>query len=65
MGVQGVPFFIVDQAWAVSGAQPPAAWVQAIQEKIRRPRQLRREGRRATPSSFETGLAALLRMRAA
>jgi predicted DsbA family dithiol-disulfide isomerase len=34
MGVQGVPFFIVDQAWAVSGAQPPAAWVQAIQEKI-------------------------------
>jgi predicted DsbA family dithiol-disulfide isomerase len=34
MGVQGVPFFIVDQAWAVSGAQPPAAWIAAIHEQM-------------------------------
>jgi predicted DsbA family dithiol-disulfide isomerase len=34
IGVQGVPFFIVDQAWAVSGAQPSAAWIAAIHEKM-------------------------------
>jgi predicted DsbA family dithiol-disulfide isomerase len=33
LGIQGVPFFIVDQAWAISGAQPPAQWIAAIRER--------------------------------
>lgn len=33
LGIQGVPFFIVDQAWAISGAQPPDQWIAAIQER--------------------------------
>ena len=30
MGVRGVPFFILDQRYAISGAQPPAAMAEAI-----------------------------------
>ena len=26
LGIAGVPFFIVNEAWAVSGAQPPETW---------------------------------------
>jgi predicted DsbA family dithiol-disulfide isomerase len=33
LGIQGVPFFIVDQAWAISGAQPPDQWIAAIRER--------------------------------
>jgi predicted DsbA family dithiol-disulfide isomerase len=32
MGVSGVPFFIVDQAWAVSGAQTAEHWVAALRK---------------------------------
>ncbi len=30
VGVTGVPFFIVDQKFAISGAQPAAAWIEAL-----------------------------------
>ncbi len=33
LGIQGVPFFIVDQSWAISGAQPPEQWIAAIRER--------------------------------
>ena len=33
LGIGGVPFFIVDEAWAMSGAQPSEAWVAALREK--------------------------------
>ncbi|AWN45336.1 DsbA family oxidoreductase [Methylobacterium terrae] len=33
MQVTGVPFFIVDRAWAVSGAQPTEQWVGLLQER--------------------------------
>ncbi|KAA2233983.1 DsbA family oxidoreductase [Salinarimonas soli] len=29
-GISGVPFFIIDGQWAVSGAQPPEQWVEAL-----------------------------------
>jgi len=32
IGVSGVPFFIVNETWAVSGAQPTAQWAQALRE---------------------------------
>ncbi len=32
IGVSGVPFFIVDRRWAVSGAQPSQQWVAALRE---------------------------------
>ena len=32
MGVNGVPFFIFDQQYAVSGAQPPAELANALRE---------------------------------
>ena len=34
LGITGVPFFIVDQRWAVSGAQPSATWVAALRDKV-------------------------------
>lgn len=34
IGVSGVPFFIVDRSWAVSGAQPADAWVAALRERV-------------------------------
>ena len=37
IGVQGVPFFIVDEAWAVSGAQPAEQWIAALRERVARP----------------------------
>jgi predicted DsbA family dithiol-disulfide isomerase len=38
LGISGVPFFIVDEAWAVSGAQPTPAWREALaQAKARLP----------------------------
>ena len=33
LGIQGVPFFIVDQSWALSGAQPAEQWIAAIRER--------------------------------
>ncbi len=33
MGVSGVPFFIVDGRWAMSGAQPTEAWIAALRER--------------------------------
>jgi predicted DsbA family dithiol-disulfide isomerase len=36
LGISGVPFFIVDRTWAVSGAQPAPAWLEALKQiKIR------------------------------
>ena len=37
IGVSGVPFFIVNQTWAVSGAQPAAQWADALREIRSRP----------------------------
>jgi predicted DsbA family dithiol-disulfide isomerase len=37
LGVAGVPFFIVERAFAVSGAQPADAWVEALQKIAARP----------------------------
>ena len=34
MGIQGVPFFIIDESWVISGAQPTAQWVAALQQKL-------------------------------
>lgn len=34
IGVTGVPFFIVDSRWAVSGAQSSEAWVTALRERV-------------------------------
>ena len=31
-GIRGVPFFVVDGRWAVSGAQPPEVFVQALRQ---------------------------------
>ena len=36
LGISGVPFFIVDRAWAVSGAQPASAWVEALRQAAAR-----------------------------
>lgn len=35
-GITGVPFFVIDQRFGVSGAQPPAALLSALQEAARR-----------------------------
>jgi predicted DsbA family dithiol-disulfide isomerase len=32
LDVSGVPFFIIDDAWAVSGAQPTSVWVDILQQ---------------------------------
>jgi predicted DsbA family dithiol-disulfide isomerase len=32
LGASGVPFFVVDRTWAISGAQPSAAWVDALRQ---------------------------------
>jgi predicted DsbA family dithiol-disulfide isomerase len=32
LGVSGVPFFVVERQWAISGAQPAAAWVEALRQ---------------------------------
>jgi predicted DsbA family dithiol-disulfide isomerase len=32
LGASGVPFFVVDRMWAISGAQPSAAWVDALRQ---------------------------------
>lgn len=34
VGVNGVPFFIVDGKLAISGAQPPEVWAQAFQQVL-------------------------------
>jgi predicted DsbA family dithiol-disulfide isomerase len=31
LGIQGVPFFVIDRRLGVSGAQPPDALVQALE----------------------------------
>ena len=38
LGISGVPFFIVDRAWAVSGAQPTPAWLEALEQMRSRPK---------------------------
>jgi predicted DsbA family dithiol-disulfide isomerase len=30
LGISGVPFFILDETWAVSGAQPTPAWLEVL-----------------------------------
>ena len=35
IGVQGVPFFVFDRKYAVSGAQPVEAFVQTIKEGLK------------------------------
>lgn len=37
IGVSGVPFFIVDGTWAVSGAQPREQWTRILQSEALRP----------------------------
>ncbi len=37
IGVQGVPFFIVDNRFGVSGAQPAAMWAEALPQMIAEP----------------------------
>jgi predicted DsbA family dithiol-disulfide isomerase len=32
LGVSGVPFFIVEDQWAISGAQPSDTWVDALRQ---------------------------------
>jgi predicted DsbA family dithiol-disulfide isomerase len=32
LGVSGVPFFVVERQWAISGAQPAEAWVDALRQ---------------------------------
>lgn len=34
IGVQGVPFFVVDRKYAVSGAQPPQAFLETLQKSF-------------------------------
>jgi predicted DsbA family dithiol-disulfide isomerase len=34
LGISGVPFFIVDRSWAVSGAQPAPLWVDALRRRM-------------------------------
>jgi predicted DsbA family dithiol-disulfide isomerase len=31
LGISGVPFFIINEAWAVSGAQPAETWLEILQ----------------------------------
>jgi predicted DsbA family dithiol-disulfide isomerase len=38
IGIAGVPFFIVDGSWAVSGAQPTAQWISALRDAMSRKR---------------------------
>lgn len=37
MGVQGVPFFIVNNRYGVSGAQPSAMWAEALPKMLAEP----------------------------
>ena len=37
IGATGVPFFIVNKAWAISGAQPPEHWTQALRDILAQP----------------------------
>ncbi len=37
IGVQGVPFFIIDNRYAVSGAQPAAMWAEALPQMLAAP----------------------------
>lgn len=47
LGVNGVPFFVFDRKYAISGAQPPAAFLQALEKSFS-------EWREANPvSTFE------------
>jgi predicted DsbA family dithiol-disulfide isomerase len=32
LGISGVPFFIVEEQWAISGAQPSEAWADALRQ---------------------------------
>lgn len=34
LGIGGVPFFIVDRRWAVSGAQPSEQWVELLGSRV-------------------------------
>jgi predicted DsbA family dithiol-disulfide isomerase len=37
MGISGVPFFVFERRWAVSGAQPVAAFLQVLDDLAARP----------------------------
>ena len=32
LGVSGVPFFIVEEQWAISGAQSSETWIDALRQ---------------------------------
>jgi predicted DsbA family dithiol-disulfide isomerase len=34
IGIQGVPFFVVNELWAISGAQSSEQWVQGLRAKL-------------------------------
>ncbi|MGC1633471.1 MAG: DsbA family protein, partial [Gelidibacter sp.] len=34
IGVQGVPFFVLDRKYAVSGAQPPQAFLETLEKSF-------------------------------
>jgi predicted DsbA family dithiol-disulfide isomerase len=36
-GVSGVPFFIINDTWAISGAQPAPQWIDALRDILSRP----------------------------
>lgn len=40
IGVQGVPFFVLDRKYAVSGAQPPQAFLESLEKAFTEWRQL-------------------------
>jgi len=35
LGIAGVPFFIINDTWAMSGAQPPEAWRDVLRRLSR------------------------------
>lgn len=45
LGIRGVPFFVFDRKYAVSGAQPPAAFIQALQQSFN-------EWKQSTPATL-------------
>ena len=40
LGIQGVPFFVIENTWGVSGAQPSELFAQALEQAWRESRPL-------------------------
>lgn len=45
LGVQGVPFFVLDRKYGVSGAQPPAVFLENLEEAFKEWRELNPESK--------------------